>query len=258
MLSKSRISFINSLKIKKYREIHKQFIAEGSKLVKDLNSSSFVIKEIYATSKGINDLNQNTIKESIPVQVVDEREMKKITCLSTNSPVLALVEIPEYQPDFLNLNSELILILDDIRDPGNMGTIIRIADWFGIRTLICSENTVDLYNPKVVQATMGSIARVNVFYTSLNLYLEKLSSEITVYGAFLTGENIYRKELRKNGIIIIGNEANGISKEIEKYVTERLYIPSFNDWRNFDDRAESLNVSVAAAIVCSEFRRSNF
>jgi RNA methyltransferase, TrmH family len=257
MLSKSRISFISSLKIKKYREIHRQFIAEGSKLVLDLLKSHYIIKECYASASWINEIQPGIIPGSISVNVVDEAEMGKITCLSTPSRVLALVEIPENRMDFSKF-ADLVLVLDDIRDPGNLGTIIRIADWFGVETVICSENSVDLYNPKVVQATMGSIARVNVIYEELEAFFQKLPVGIPVYGTFLRGENIYTKDLDNKGILIIGNEAKGISKVVEKYVTDRLFIPGFRSYETSDRSADSLNASVATAIVCSEFRRRLF
>ena len=150
-------------------------------------------------------------------------------------------------------HDNLILVLDQIQDPGNLGTIIRLASWFGIEYIVCSPDTVDCYNPKVVQATMGAIAHVKVLYTDLSLFLnESILKGRTIYGTFLDGDNIYGSELKENGIIILGNEGNGISKEIEKIVTNRLFIPSYqSSARN----VESLNVSIAAAIVCSEFRR---
>ena len=255
MLSKSKISFINSLKIKKYRDIHQQFIAEGSKLVMELLRSSYVIKEVYATAPWIKESDQSIVPGTLPVYEIGDWEMAKITCLSSPSPVFALVEIPNPRKSMRDPGSDLVLILDDIRDPGNMGTIIRIADWFGIETVICSENTVDLYNPKVVQATMGSIARVTVIYENLELFLQQLSDKIPVYGTFLGGENIYGKNLDNKGVLIIGNEAYGISREIEKYVTERLFIPSFCSFESEDHKPDSLNASVATAVVCSEFRR---
>jgi RNA methyltransferase, TrmH family len=254
MLSKSNVSFINSLKIKKYRENHQQFIAEGSKLVLDLLQSSYNVKEIFALQTWIEEKSL-ILPGDITVHVIGAGEMSRITSLSTPSPVLAVVAIPENKADLLKIGEKLILVLDDIRDPGNLGTILRIADWFGIKTVICSETTVDLYNPKVVQASMGSITRVQVVYSGLEVFFTSRPVSVPVYGTFLTGKSIYCMNLDDKGILIFGNEANGISKEVEKFVTDRIFIPSFASQGDSAGKAESLNASVAAAIVCSEFRR---
>jgi TrmH family RNA methyltransferase len=255
MLSANQIKSINALKLKKNREDRRQFIAEGSKLVIDLLHSDHKVQEILATSEWI-DLNHAILLRSkVIYRSVTEKEIARITALNTPGPVLAVVEIPSItiQPD--SFSDKLILALDDIRDPGNLGTIIRIADWFGIDAVICSETTVDLYNPKVVQATMGSIARVRVYYTDLAGFISQLPENIKIYGAFLKGDIIYTKELSDKGVIIIGNESNGISAGLEKFVTDRLFIPPCKSGNERDDHAESLNASVAAAIICSEFRR---
>lgn len=251
MLSKNRIKFIHSLKRKKFRETHHRFLVEGSKLVLDLLRSPYSISEIFVTHSWIAEKVQEVIQRKVPVTEITEAEMEKITSLSTPSPVLAIVEIPAAVPDVTGIAGDLVLMLDDIRDPGNLGTIIRIADWFGIRTIICSENTVDLYNPKVVQSTMGSIAKVDVFYRDLKKFLEDLPHNIKIYGTFLDGENIYTGILENKGIVIIGNESNGISGDVSHFVSNRLCIPAFTPGKPPD----SLNASVATAIVCSEFRR---
>jgi RNA methyltransferase, TrmH family len=255
MLSRNQVKHIHSLKLKKQREKQKQFIAEGSKLVLDLLASDYHICELFATSEWIN-LHSDFFhaKKLLPVSVRED-ELSRITVLTTPSPVLAIVSIPETVINPGSFTSKLILALDDIRDPGNLGTIIRIADWFGISAVICSETTVDLYNPKVVQATMGSIARVPVYYTNLESFLSGLKETVKIYGSFLEGENIYTMELPEKGVIVIGNESNGISGNVAKFITGKIHIPSFSDGRGSGTHAESLNASVATAILCSEFKR---
>ena len=250
MLSKNQIKFIRSLQMKKFREIHHQFMAEGTKLVLDLLESSVPVKMIFATDEWIRE-HEGKI-HAVPVPVTLE-ELSRITALATAPPVFALfgIQQPDLTPEALKSN--LVLVLDEIHDPGNLGTILRIADWFGIRQIVCSENTVDLYNPKVVQATMGSIARISVLYTNIADWLSKIPEGIPVYGTSLDGENIYSQKLTRNGAIIIGSESSGISREARLFITNKLLIPSFSDGAH----AESLNASVATAIVCSEFRRMN-
>jgi RNA methyltransferase, TrmH family len=257
MLSKNQVKFINSLKLKKQREKQRQFIAEGSKLVLDLLDSDHRVCEIFASAEWI-DMHGSSLqsKKIVPTAVTGD-ELSKVTSLTTPSPVLAIVSIPEGVINPGSFTDKLILVLDGIRDPGNLGTIIRIADWFGINAVICSETTVDLYNPKVVQATMGSVANVPVHYTDLEGFLSGLTASMNIYGSFLEGENIYTMELKNNGIIIIGNESNGISENVAKFVTHKLYIPSFSNGKG-SSRAESLNASVATAVVCSEFKRRMF
>jgi len=255
MLSGNQVKYINALKLKKNRETQRQFIAEGSKLVIELLNGPYHINEIYATPEWIG-MNAAFVRPGkiIPQQVT-EKELSRITALNTPSPVLAIVSIPSAEAEPLSFNNNLILALDDIRDPGNLGTIIRIADWYGISAVICSETTVDLYNPKVVQATMGSIARIPVHYTNLADFLSGLPASHKVYGSFLEGENIYTSVLSDKGVIIIGNESKGISQDVEKFVTDKIHIPSFATGKKSEEHAESLNASVAAAIICSEFRR---
>lgn len=250
MLSKNKIKFINSLKIKKFRDEYQQFIAEGDKLVCDLLSGNYKIIEIFAVRDW---LEKHVISNQIMVNEITEDELERISQLSTPNKVLAILDYKQsLKPENLNYD-ELILVLDEIKDPGNLGTIIRIADWFGIKNIICSENSVDVYNPKVVQATMGSIARINVSYCDLNSFMKAIPHEIPIYGTLLDGENIYEQPLSKNGIIIVGNESRGISEPVLPCITNKLFIPSYA--QNADNKAESLNASVAAAIVCAEFKR---
>ncbi|MEA3451797.1 MAG: RNA methyltransferase [Bacteroidota bacterium] len=248
-ISKSQIKLVNSLSMKKFRKKEGLFFCEGIKVFETLLVSDFNIHTVFGTNE-FADKYFKELEELNFVQVT-ENELKKISSFSTPQEVLAVVEIPEndlLKVDFLN---ELTLVLDEIKDPGNLGTIVRIADWFGIKNIVCSTDSVDIYNSKTVQATMGSIFSVNVFYTNLLQIFKNLDKNIPVYGTFMDGENIYNKKLSKYGLIVLGNEANGISAEIEKNITEKISIPTFNK----NKTAESLNISVATAIICSEFKR---
>jgi len=253
MISINQIKHINSLKQNKFRKIHKEFIAEGEKTVADILSSNFEISSIFALEEWL-EKNQDNCKE-IEVEQISEKELNRISSQKTPNKVLAVVKIPENKIDFQTIFSDLILMLDNINDPGNLGTIIRIADWFGIKNIICSENTVDLYNPKVVQATTGSIARVKVCYTELKEFIQKTPENITVYATLLEGENISKSKLKKTGIIIIGSESHGISKELFPFIKKKIKIPEYLT-KTDTQKAESLNASIATAIVCYEFRRN--
>jgi TrmH family RNA methyltransferase len=247
MLSKNKIKFIRSLEIKKFRNESACFLAEGNKLVADI-LPFFECECLIAKSSWLATQGDIRTKELI---VAEENDLEKASLLKTPQDVLAVFRQPQYNPDNEALKNELSLVLDGIQDPGNMGTIIRLADWFGIKRLICSPDTVDVYNPKTVQATMGAIARVKVFYTSLPDWLSEIK-DIPVYGAFLEGNNIYKESLSPSGLIVMGNEGNGISPSVKKLITHKLYIPNYPPEA---ESTESLNVAVATAIICSEFRR---
>ena len=240
MVSKNQIKLISSIKKKKYRIAHQLFIAEGVKGINELLQSNFELEHLYVT------IDEFKSVSTTQKTVISDADLKKISALTTPNTCLAVFKIPKEKPV---LNKGLIVALDTIRDPGNMGTILRLCDWFGINQVVCSKETVDLYNPKVVQATMGSIARVNVNYLNLKDFLETTS--LPIYGTFMDGEDIYNSEITNEGIIILGNEANGISKEIEELVTKRITIPRFGNLQ----QTESLNVATATAIVLSEFKR---
>lgn len=242
MISKNQIKLITSLQQKKYRQVHHLFIAEGVKVIQELLLSNFVLEHLYCTENLFDSVDEN---RKTPVK---SEELKKISSLSTANNCLALFKIPNEQPI---QSSSITVVLDDIRDPGNMGTIIRLCDWFGIRQIVCSNETVDVYNPKVIQATMGSISRVNITYLDLPKYLNK--SKVPVYGTFMDGKNIYKEQLAKECMLVLGNEGNGISKEIEAIVTHKLTIPRFGELQ----KTESLNVAAATAIFLSEFKRIN-
>lgn len=241
MVSKNQIKLITSLEHKKFRQKNKLFIAEGVKVIQELLLSNFELQHLYVTEPIFEELNKKNIT------VISESDLKKISCLSTPNNCLAIFKIPNEKPI---KNTGLIIALDDIRDPGNFGTIIRLCDWFGVSQIICSEQSVDLYNPKVVQATMGSLARVNVSYVNLSDHLSKTKQ--MVFGTFMNGENVYKTELPASGILVLGNEANGISKEVEKTIQNRLSIPRFGAIK----KTESLNVATAAAVFLSEFKRA--
>ena len=238
MVSKSQIKLITRLNQKKYRQQERLFIAEGLKTVNELINSSLKLHHVFTTRSFNFDAKSETI--------VTEAELKKISLLSTPNQALAIFEIPESKPI---QDNQLIIVLDDVRDPGNLGTIIRLCDWFGIQDLVCSASTVDCYNPKVIQATMGSITRVNVSYVNLETFLK--NNEMDVFGAFMDGNNIYKTNLPNQGILVLGNEANGISPAIEACLDNKLSIPRFGDLQT----TESLNVATATAILLSEFKR---
>lgn len=241
MLSKNQIRFITNLKQKKFRNEYQLFIVEGIKGVEELVNSELTLEHLYTTKA----LNLPISAEK--VTLISENELKKISSLTTPNTCLAIFK--QKKTEEIPANG-LILALDDVRDPGNLGTIIRLCDWFGIRHLLCSQNTVDMYNPKVVQSTMGSITRVNIVYDALPAYLK---SGLPVFGTFMDGKNIYQQNLPNEGIIVMGNEANGISEEIENLIKERIAIPRFGEIQ----QTESLNVATATAIILSEFRRNN-
>ena len=240
MVSKNQIKLITSLQQKKYRFAHQLFFAEGIKVIQELVESNFELVHLYTTQNDFEEVSKD--KKTI----IPESDLKKITALATPNSCLAVFKIPTEKK---TNESGLILALDSIRDPGNLGTILRLCDWFGIDQLICSKETVDIYNPKVVQATMGSIARVNVNYVDLENVVSQ--TKLPVFGTFMDGNNIYKTNLPQEGIIIMGNEANGISPELEKLIKNRLTIPRFGTLQ----KTESLNVATATAIILSEFRR---
>lgn len=246
-LSKNKISYITSLKDKKFRNQHKTFVAEGSKLIFDLIRNTKC--QLLVISEDVKDNMPEADAEEIIVAT--RTEIKKASHLATPPDAIAVFYQTEHDFSKIDYSQKLNLILDGIQDPGNMGTIIRIADWFGIENIFCSHDTVDVYNTKTVQATMGALSRVNVHYTDMaNLIAQHPHTPI--YGTFLDGENIYQEPLSSSGFIIMGNEGKGIRPEIEKLITHRLFIPNFS---TNSTTSESLNVAVATAVVCSEFRR---
>lgn len=249
MISKNQIKHIQSLHSKKNREEEGLFIIEGIKLVTEfISQSKFTVKEVFGIPEYINNRKSELLKNHIAFTEITEEELKKISLQTTPNQVLASVNVAKQELDKNVLSSSTTLYLDDIRDPGNLGTIIRIADWFGIKQVICSPNCTELYNPKTLQASMGAVLRVNVIAQNFQELLPQLK-DIPIYGAVLEGKTIYTSQL-KNGLIVIGNEANGISEEVMKLITHRITIPAANS-----NGSESLNAANACAIICSEFHR---
>ena len=240
MITRAEILDIKALATKQGREEQRAFIAEGEKLVGEIRNSQLRIRKIYQTKPLFSE-----------GELISAKEMERISQLKTANSVLAVVELPRHSLAKAQPTKNLVLALDRVQNPGNLGTIIRLADWFGISDIVCSEDTADCFNPKVVQATMGAILRVRVHYTNLAEWLsEQAGTEI--YGTFLEGENIYSAQLDKSGVIVMGNEGQGISAEVAETVSHKLLIPPYPA-----DRcgSESLNVAVATAVICSEFRR---
>ncbi|QAA82853.1 RNA methyltransferase [Aequorivita sp. H23M31] len=239
MVSNSQTKLISSLGQKKYRDKFQLFVAEGPKVISELREEGLKLKWLFTTEPS-----QITLENHF---LVSEAQLKKISFLKTANSATAIFEIPTLSP---YLDSGLVIALDAVRDPGNLGTIIRLCDWFGVSQLICSEDTVDCYNPKVVQASMGSLARVRIHYLPLLEFLEK--TNLPIYGGFMDGRNIYSETFPTDAIMILGNEANGISELISKKITHKISIPRFGKIQ----KTESLNVATATAIILSEFRRS--
>jgi RNA methyltransferase, TrmH family len=249
MLSKNKIKYLQSLWRKKERDETGLFIAEGEKLISELIQSGFKFEILVAREDRMHTFS------TLPCEKIlaTDDELKKISLLTTPSTAVAICYQRVDKIISGSIKNDLTIVLDNIQDPGNFGTIIRLASWFGIEQIICSETTVDCYNPKVIQATMGAIAHVKIYYTKLEDFISKSIKEgRAVYGTFMKGENIYKTTLEENGIVVFGNEGKGISQELKGIINKKLSIPSFVNDQN---RVESLNVAIATSIVCSEFRR---
>lgn len=246
MLSKAKIKYIRSLERKKIRNEHNTFIAEGNKLVNDMlpyfECELLIAKPSWMATQG-----------DIPAKellVADDGDIEKVSLMKSPQDVLAIFRQPNYTLADVDSETNLVLALDGVQDPGNLGTIIRLADWFGIRHIVCSLDTADVFNPKTVQATMGALSHVQVHYTDLTEFLKEQNAPI--YGTFLDGENLYTKNLSSSGVIVMGSEGNGICPETRDLVNEKIFIPNYPANQ---ETSESLNVAIATAIVCSEFRR---
>jgi len=239
MISKSQIKLITSLQQKKYRNTHDLFFVEGTKVIQEFYAAGWEIYTVFSTEK------LDFVPES-KVTRISEIELKKISALKTPNKALAVFVIPTKKPiESFNFS----VALDGIRDPGNLGTIIRLCDWFGVKTLLCSKDTVDCFNPKTLQASMGSLARVEVHYLDLETYFDK--NQLPVFGAFMKGDNVYREKLPQHAILLMGNEGKGISPKLEKYLSKKISIPQFGE----EQQTESLNVAMATSILLSEFHR---
>jgi RNA methyltransferase, TrmH family len=245
MLSKSQLQFIKSLHQKKFRKEHGLFIVEGIKSITEFLHSDYIIHSVFCTSK-VEPKIGNFLKK-IKLSIISDKDLTAITTLKTPQGILALVKIPDdKRVDKQELRNSFTLVLDNIQDPGNLGTIIRTADWFGINKIICSEDTVEAFNPKVVQATMGSLARTSIVYTDLQRFFQ--DNTIPIFVALLNGNSIYETNFGDEGLIVLGNEGNGVSKNLLSPSMVSVTIPRFGN-------AESLNVAVSAAIFCSEIRK---
>ncbi|MES2517449.1 MAG: RNA methyltransferase [Bacteroidota bacterium] len=245
MITKNQIKYINSLQQKKFRVEHQSFVVEGAKSVLELLNSDFELELVFVTKPFFEE--NGDLLQNLPIQFeyAEQAELEKAGSFSSNNAALAVAKTKENQ-QLLVKDQEFALILDDIRDPGNLGTIIRIADWYGITKIICSPSTVDFYNPKVISSTMGSFSRVSLFYTELVAFIR--TQDKNIYGTLLDGDNIHQTKFSTSGYIVIGNEANGISEEVEQLITHKITIPRFGG-------AESLNAGIATAVVLDNLRR---
>jgi RNA methyltransferase, TrmH family len=246
MLSKSQISFVNALHQKKARKENSLFIAEGIKSVTEFLHSDYTVDTIFCSAKEASKMSKLSLK--IKLLEVSDAELRKISTLTTPQDAVALIRIPPKTAiSSESFKNNFTLVLDAVQDPGNLGTIIRTADWFGFSSIICSSDTVDAYNPKVVQATMGSLSRMKVFYTDLSDFFGQ--NTLPVFGALLDGESIYKTSFGTEGFVLLGNEGNGISEKLKEKITKAVTIPKYG-------KAESLNVAISAAIFCSEIKRN--
>ncbi len=245
MLTKNQAKLIKSLDEKKNRVELGLFLVEGEKSVAEVLDSDFEISLVVATTEFFDIYGDKVREKAESFEIVNQSELEKIGTFKTNDAAIAVVK-QKYNETFEIGKQELVLALDEVKDPGNLGTIIRIADWYGIKNIVASRETVDFYNPKVVTATKGSFTRVNMFYTDLKDFIS--GSKLPVLGAFLDGENIHKTKFPESGILVMGNESNGISKEIEKLVTQKITIPAYG-------KAESLNVAIATAIILDNWKR---
>ena len=255
MINKNTIKLIKSLSVKKYREKEGLFLVEGDKMVAEALCSGYKVEKLIATPEFLLTLKTDT-NYTIEITEVSREEIKKASLLKNPQNSIALCKLPENENLPENIINDLTLYLDGIQDPGNLGTIIRICDWFGIDFIFCSPDTADIYSPKVVQASMGSIFRTKLCYIPAGLFFQKESfRNIPVFGAFLNGNNIYTENLPASAILVVGNEGHGIRKEVEPFINKKIMIPEFT--KN-NGNAESLNVAVATGIICAEFKRQLF
>ena len=244
MITRNQIKYIRSLRLKKNRDMHNCFVVEGEKIVAELLKSDFNVKAIFATKNW-----EQSAENTIQVNIVSEKDLKRISALKSPNKVVVITEIPQKYFDVFSIKKGLTLALEDINNPGNLGTIIRACDWFGIKNIICSNSSVDIYNPKVIQATMGSFLRVNVYYDNIKEIIKKFPNNFSIYGAFIDGKNISTLDLNPNALLVLGNESFGISNKLSKLITEKITIKSKKAG------VESLNVAIATSILLYEFNR---
>ena len=248
MLSKNQLKYIQSLHQKKYRQHHGAFLVEGAKSVQEVLQSNFQTELVVATEAFYKENVHLTDRQRTAVEIVSEAELTRAGTLESNNAALAVVRTKETRP-LLAQPDEIALVLDDIRDPGNLGTILRIADWYGVRKILCSETTADVYNPKVISASKGSFTRVNWWYGNVVQILSQLAGTLPVYGAFLDGADVHTLPFKKSGYLVMGNESNGIGPNLAQYITQPVTIPRYGE-------AESLNVGIATAVLLDNIRRT--
>jgi TrmH family RNA methyltransferase len=250
MLSKPQLQIISQLHQKKYRKQYGLFLVEGEKGVAELLKSNIKTEKVYGTSNWL--VNNKPLVKHFQFEVITQKQLNQVSLLSSANQVIAIAKLPLVNVTVNTLCNELILVLDGINDPGNLGTLIRTADWFGINNIICSNNTVDAYNPKCVQATMGSLFRSNIAYVDLNHWLQeyKATTKLPIYATSLHGNNVYRTHLNTFGAVVIGSESHGVSNEVIAMANQQITIPAFKE----NNRAESLNAGIAGALVMAAFR----
>ncbi len=253
-ITTAQIKHIQSLQLKKFRDAHNTFVAEGEKIVSELLASDFHIEMLCALPEWFD---QHKTKIPDPCCEVSPKQLERISNLKTPNKALAVLRKPVHELQDIRFDKDIVLMLDKLQDPGNMGTIIRTADWFGIRHIICSPDTADIYNPKVIQATMGSFIRLKVHYAALAGILERIPAGIPVYGAFLEGKSLFSNELVLPGVLIIGNESQGISREVASFVNRKVMIPRGVTEEDGKAGAESLNAAMAAGIIMACFRQQS-
>jgi len=246
MLSKKWLKFIKSLQLKKFRKENGAFLVEGAKSVLELMQSGFRIRVLFATQEFYQSSIRLANAQGFPIEIVTQEELEAAGVFRTNNACLAIADICANEALFAEEN-EYVLVLDEVKDPGNVGTIIRVADWYGIRKMVCSTDTADLYNPKVITASMGSFTRVRLYYCDLKEYLSG-QADRPVYGAFLHGENLHHTRFEPGGYIVMGNESHGIGEDLQSLISHKITIPRFGG-------AESLNVGIATAIICDNLRK---
>ena len=247
MLSKAVIKFIHSLQIKKYRAIHQAFLVEGAKSVRELLHSDFTIQRLFVTEEFYT-AHTAILNKGFPYEIIPEKSLVQAGTYASNNAALAIATMKAPVPA-ADIHQAFTIALDDIRDPGNLGTIIRLADWYGIKTVVCSPSCADFYNPKVIAATMGSFTRVQAAYVDLPVFLREQARDMPIYGAALEGTNIHNLALQPKGILVMGNEANGLTPEVTREIRQLIRIPGFG-------QAESLNVATATAIIADNFFRN--
>jgi len=245
MISKNLLKLANSLQLKKYRTQEQSFLVEGGKSVQELLNSQFKITHLFVTDAFAQQFEKQISENTAELHLCSDKDLEKIGTFKTNNAAIAIARIPTNEK--FDIQNEWVLALDDIRDPGNLGTIIRIADWYGITKILCSSNTVDIYNPKVINSSMGSFLRVRIFYTDLAEYLSQL--KVPIMGAFLDGDNAHKIKYPKAGVLVIGNESEGISKDVEQFISQKVNIPRFGG-------AESLNAGIATAVLLDNIAKA--